>query len=95
MIGTLIQSVAAREVTNIDAGKEMVGAIDSWNKIFGQRGIAVTEYGAGASIYHHVEEPGHPYSNGMWHQGDNEVQVQGGAGKNQYTDRAVFRVNQE
>jgi beta-galactosidase len=50
-----------------DAGREMPGLIDSWNKIFGQRGIAVTEYGAGASIYHHVEEPGHPYSNGMWH----------------------------
>ena len=50
-----------------DAGKEMPGLIDLWNKIFGQRGIAVTEYGAGASIYHHVEEPGHPNSNGMWH----------------------------
>lgn len=46
---------------------DMGKALDSHQNIGKQHGIAVSEYGAGASIYQHETDPKHPKTTGRWH----------------------------
>ncbi len=45
----------------------MKGAIAYYQRIGGNRGIAISEYGAGASIKHHETVPRKPRPTGKWH----------------------------
>ena len=47
---------------------EHIGHIlEKFNTLGGGRGVAVSEYGAGASIHHHEQNPAHPKAAGPWH----------------------------
>jgi len=47
--------------------EDIVGLVHEFNERGGNRGIAVSEYGAGASIHHHENPPSKPDPNGQWH----------------------------
>lgn len=46
---------------------DMGKILDQHQNIGKQHGIAVSEYGAGASIYQHETDPKHPKTTGRWH----------------------------
>ena len=46
---------------------DIVDLVREFNGLGGNRGIAVSEYGAGASIHHHENPPSKPDPNGHWH----------------------------
>ena len=54
---------------------DMGKILDQHQNIGKQHGIAVSEYGAGASIYQHEENPPHPKTTGRWHPEEYQVLV--------------------
>ncbi|MFR0679213.1 glycoside hydrolase family 2 protein [Dysgonomonas mossii] len=46
----------------------MGGSLENWNRLMGEKGICVSEYGAGASIHHHEQGiTKAPKTDGDWH----------------------------
>lgn len=45
----------------------MKGWLTDYQKLGGNRGVGVSEYGAGASIQHHEQNPKQPSPGGKWH----------------------------
>lgn len=46
----------------------MGGSLENWNRLGGEKGICVSEYGAGASVFHHEQNVNRaPKTDGPWH----------------------------